>query len=116
MKRRTLTLSLLATLGATVAVQEDQNQALRGQVEELQSRVDGIETYLQSQAKAHGELAKSLQASKEAGFTAGINPNSREVLLKGLGDVATAAQAKVPGKAAPTPEAPRSRRGVRRGQ
>ena len=96
---------------------EAEKAALEQQVTELEARVKTIEGYLQSQAGAAATLGQALTASEAAGFTAGINAESREILLEGLGTLTSTAQEKVPGKAATKqPAAPRSMRGVRRSE
>jgi hypothetical protein len=53
--------------------------------------------YVEAQAKAAGVLRKVLDDSEAKGFTYGINPQSREVLLAGLHEFAQVLQDKVPG-------------------
>ena len=127
MNHRTILIPLLAmTAAGSAALQDDgaspdaaeaEKAALEQQVTELEARVKTIEGYLQSQAVAAATLEQALTASEAAGFTAGINAESREILLEGLGTLTSTAQEKVPGKAATKqPAAPRSMRGVRRSE
>lgn len=116
MNRRPILLPLVVLMGGALGLQETEKDALEGRVEALEARVEAVEGYLQQQAAAAEKLSKALEESRSAGFTYGINPESREVLLEGLGQAASAARKKVPGKAEPGAEAPASRRGVRRGQ
>jgi hypothetical protein len=53
--------------------------------------------YVEAQAKAAGVLRKVLDESEAKGFTYGINPESREVLLAGLHEFAQVLQDNVPG-------------------
>lgn len=87
--------------------------------EDLGKRVGALELALAAEQKAHAETralleqtvgylheqsagAKKMmgvfQASEEAGFTAGINFRSREILLSGLRDYMTTLQKDVPGQ------------------
>jgi len=59
-------------------------EALKAEVEALNARVEAMETFAEAQAAAGAELMKALEKSEAKGFTAGINPESREVLLAGL--------------------------------
>ena len=88
---------------------------MQAQIAEFEGRIDFLETFVAAQAKAGAELAKSLSDARAKGFTAGINPESREALLAGLG---AQAEAMKTGEAAPDDEyeAPRSRRRSERGK
>lgn len=98
MNTRRLSLSLVA-LGATAfgSYTQGENQALGKRVETLESRLEAVEDYLAAQAKAGQVLASTLDQSEKEGFTYGINPESRQTLLRGLHEVASTAQANVPG-------------------
>jgi len=94
--------ALLASLfaaqaGEQTATLQEEKVDLQDRVEALEATVAQTTAYLQSQAKAQGDLVKALAESESAGFTYGINPESREILLKGLRDQAQAAQTSVPG-------------------
>ncbi|MCY2960890.1 MAG: hypothetical protein NTY35_12065 [Planctomycetota bacterium] len=52
--------------------------------------------YAAEQAKAAGAMLETLDASEKAGFTFGINPDSRVVLLRGWREALNAAQREVP--------------------
>lgn len=68
--------------------------------------LDQVVAYLGAQAKAADELAKTLDRSEAEGFTYGINPRSREILLTGWRAQLVQAQASLPGaKAGKEPEA-----------
>ncbi len=73
-----LALGFLA-LGATSQGEGDAGLALRVQV--LETRVQELRSTVESQKKAAAALIVSLDAAEKAGFTAGINPKSREILL-----------------------------------
>ncbi len=62
----------------------------RARVEQLVEELKGArktleeaQKYIDAQAKAAKSMAETLDASEKAGFTFGINPESREVLLRG---------------------------------
>ena len=61
--------------------------------------------YLESQAKAAKAMADALDQSEQAGFTYGINPESRQILLRGWREQLGAAQQAVPTPPAAKPEA-----------
>lgn len=96
---------------------------LEGKVAELNRRVEQIASdaggsrekveqtvdYLRRQAKQAERLNQSLTVSEEAGFTAGINSRSREVLLEAFREVAAEAQVGLPG-GAPDPQPTSGRR------
>jgi hypothetical protein len=52
--------------------------------------------YADTQAKAAATMLQTLDASEKAGFTFGINPDSRIVLLSGWRDALNAAQRDLP--------------------
>lgn len=56
-----------------------------------------VVAYIQTQAAASSELKRVLAESEEKGFTYGINPDSRIVLLAGFEKFATALESSVPG-------------------
>ena len=68
-------------------------EALKAEVESLNARVEAMEAFAEAQAAAGAELMTALAQSEAKGFTAGINPESREVLLAGLRASAEAMQA-----------------------
>lgn len=59
--------------------------------------LDQVVAYLGAQAKAADELTKTLDRSEAEGFTYGINPRSREILLTGWRAHLQQAQASLPG-------------------
>jgi hypothetical protein len=52
--------------------------------------------YLAEQSNSAKSMAKTLDESEQAGFTWGINPDSRHILLKGWRDELAATQKNVP--------------------
>jgi hypothetical protein len=95
----------LLSFGPAPAPQQDPNKvlaALQAQITELEAKVESCQDYMKQQAAAGKELTEALARSEAEGFTAGINPRSREVLLEGLRTQAKAMQsvdAKEPSKA-----------------
>ena len=63
---------------------EDEIETVRGQLEEMQQAKAQLEAFLAAQARSADALRASLATSEDEGFTAGINPKSREVLLAGF--------------------------------
>lgn len=61
--------------------------------------------YAAEQAKAAAAMLGTLDESEKAGFTFGINPESRIVLLRGWRDALAAAQRDVPALTEPAPAA-----------
>ncbi len=102
-----LALGFLA-LGASS--QGDTDSALTQRVQALEARVQELRGTVETQRNAAAALLKSLDASEEAGFTAGINPKSREILLG-----AWRAQAKALGKPSkPDKKDEKAKKGSRR--
>lgn len=99
-------------------------EQLESQVSELTARLDRVaadaaeqrtttETavdYLRRQAAQSKKLLGVFDESEEGGFTAGINPRSREVLLEGWRAAANEAQVGLPGEEPPAPTPVRGRR------
>jgi len=83
-----LALSFLA-LGAMPQGGDDQ-AGLAVRVQVLETKMQVIQAQLEAQSKASSDLLIALDSAEKAGFTAGINPRSREILLS-----AWRAQAKV---------------------
>jgi hypothetical protein len=71
-------------LEARVAALEGELAALKKQNEEAHALVEQSIKYQNAQAAAAGTLLDVLTRSEEAGFTKGINFQSREILLAGL--------------------------------
>ena len=79
---------------------------------QVSTALDEVLEYLVAQAEAAKALAKVLDRSEELGFTAGINFESREVLLAGWHEALKAAQEDLPKpkNATKTGEKPRVRK------
>ena len=71
-------------LGKRVETLEKELAATRLELTETRALLDNTVGYLQAQAAGSKKLLETLDASEQAGFTAGINPHSREVLLGGF--------------------------------
>ena len=84
-------------------------KALKAEVTALTKKVEGFEKFLESQAAAGKSLEAALTRAKAEGFTAGINPSSREALLGGLRAQAEAMQS----GAAKKSDAPKERGSMR---
>lgn len=70
-------------LAAELAAQTTRIDDLERDLVEARDTLDLVLVRLQAQADAAEDLEASLARSEELGFTAGINPRSREVLLAG---------------------------------
>jgi len=71
--------------------------ALQGQkTKKTTQALEEVLVYLEAQAKAAERLGQVLDQSEELGFTWGINPESREVLLAGWRKTLKATQEGVP--------------------
>lgn len=66
--------------------------ALQQEVRALAKEVESLRSFVDAQADAGKELMDAVARSEAEGFTAGINPKSREVLLAGLKTQAKAMQ------------------------
>ncbi len=58
-------------------------EGLASELSETKVTLAKVVHYLDAQATSAAALQEALAASEAAGFTAGINPNSREILLAG---------------------------------
>jgi uncharacterized coiled-coil protein SlyX len=105
-------------LEAALAEQKAATAKLAADLAATRELAERTVRYLDAQANAAAAMAGTLDASEEAGFTYGINPDSRHVLLAGWReqlasaqtDVPTAAPAKASEKApAKAPEKPAER-------
>ena len=109
----------VATLRAEVAALRAEVDKLKStdaseletQLEETRALVDQLAEWSRTQAAGADALTRALTDSQEKGFTFGINPESREVLLAGIRSFAGGMQQGVP-EAAKEPE-PTGRRGRR---
>jgi hypothetical protein len=66
------------------------------QYADLRRQMDEMLAYVEAQSQSAKSLAEALEDSREKGFTYGINPDSRVVLLDGFAQFTTALQTKVP--------------------
>lgn len=64
--------------------------------EDLQKQMEEVLKYLDAQAKSAAKLQAVLEESRVKGFTYGINPDSRIVLLSGFNQFVTTLQTDVP--------------------
>ncbi len=74
---------------------DPQIAALQQKVTALEEKLESYDTFMEAQAKAGETLVDALARSEAEGFTAGINPKSREILLDGLRAQAEAMQTTV---------------------
>lgn len=81
--------------------------------EEVTKALEEVQAYLKEQADAAKSMARTLDASEEAGFTYGINPDSRHILLEGWRSRLDTQCKNLPGVKKPAP-VDTSRRGQRR--
>lgn len=68
---------------ATVVELQTEVQELREIVENSERVTRETIAYLQTVSKSSAQLSKTLDSVEDKGFTAGINPSSRETLLSG---------------------------------
>lgn len=87
---------------------------MQAAIAELDGRIEFLETFVESQADAGEALDKAVKDAETMGFTAGINPESRVALLKGLR--AQAESLKSGKSEAEGDEAPKSGRRSERGK
>jgi hypothetical protein len=97
--------------GATKAL-EAVIQRQQETLERVEARLGALESYARAQASAEEAFVTATRAAREAGFAAGINPRSRELLLEAWAARAAAAAKGLPG--APEPSAPEEGRRPRR--
>lgn len=87
--------------GTFGAVKQDEAAVLEARVAALEAQVFEVQEYLQAQAKAAAAMDVRFNESEAAGFTWGINPESREILLQGFRDFSSSLRKNVPGAPAP---------------
>lgn len=115
---------LLGALAATAlafgtqAPQEGPTGAANAEITVLTEKVTALEAKIDAltaaQAKAGKALVDACAKSKTEGFTAGINPRSREILLDALQAQGEAMQSAGAKKTDESPSTRRSNRGKRR--
>ena len=88
-----------------IAESRARGEQLASDLAATRAQLDGVLRYLDQQSKAAKAMADTLQASESAGFVYGINPDSRNLLLKGWRDQLTSAQ-QAPSATAAKVEAP----------
>jgi hypothetical protein len=71
-------------------------ETLIADLAETKATLARVVRYLDAQAVSAGALASTLDASEQAGFTYGINPSSREILLRGWREHLSTVQRDVP--------------------
>ena len=85
---------LQSELALLIAVSEDE-----------EGQIDEVLEYLNAQAASAKFLQEKLADSEDKGFTWGINPDSRIVMLEGFNDFVNTLQTDVPGALADDDEA-----------
>ncbi|MFT5052328.1 MAG: Tfp pilus assembly protein FimV [Chlamydiales bacterium] len=97
MRRQYVSAAALAVLGSWGMTTNQENAELVARVEQLEAQIEAVETYLGQQATSADSLQGALQASEQAGFAYGINPESRHILLEAWHARAKAVGTNVPG-------------------
>jgi uncharacterized coiled-coil protein SlyX len=92
-------------LETQVADQRAQTERLASELAETHDLVERTVRYLQDQAKSASKMSGTLDASEQAGFTYGINPESRTLLLAGWRDQLAELQKGLPSLEKPQPPA-----------
>ena len=93
------------------------NADLASDVAASRASIAALESWVRAQSQAAGELDRALAEAREKGFTYGITPDSREVLLQGFAsftgavhtDAFNPAPVAPPAKKAPQPVRPKSK-------
>lgn len=80
-------------------------EELAAQLSETRALLETTVKYLAEQASSAKNMAKALDESEQAGFTWGINPDSRHILLRGWREELAAAQKNLPALPATKPGA-----------
>ena len=109
--------AMIATSLSSAPVSQDvdpQVTGLESQVQALTEKVANLEEFVKAQAVAGKALSGALERAEAGGFTAGINPGSREALLGGLRTQAEAMQVGLDSKKEEAPKERGSMRGKRR--
>jgi len=93
----------LEKLEADLAAAKLRIEALSTEVADTKKKMAATVKYVGQQADAAAAMVEVLAQSEQAGFTFGINPDSRHILLRGWRDQLAAAQQEVPELDAPAP-------------
>ena len=96
----------LFEIRAELEAQAAELGALREQLASSAESMQSTLSYLSAQASASSALDQSMTAAEAAGFTAGINYRSRELLLAGLRAYTRAQRAGLPGAGGPAQDQP----------
>ena len=82
-------------------------EALAAELTAANGRLTAVVKYLDAQSKGAAGMSSTLDASEKAGFTYGINPDSRLILLEGWREQLAGIQKGLPAvPPAPVPPAP----------
>ena len=103
-RREWMSATALVALGSFGLHAQDENIELEARVSALETELQAVTTYLQASADAAKATESALSASEAAGFTYGINAESREILLKAWRKEIGVVSTNVPGKKATTEE------------
>jgi hypothetical protein len=79
-----------------IAATRARTEEVAAQLAETRALLDATLRFLADQAASAKKMSQTLDDSEQAGFTFGINPDSRKILLKGWRDELAAAQKNVP--------------------
>ncbi len=116
MAKRKLGILLLTTAlaGTGYGVLQDTKVAeLEKRVKLLDDRLAKVEKYVRTQASSIKEFGVSLDVAVKKGFTAGINYESRQILVGGWRKIVEAAAKNVPSQTTPTKGKAKPSRGDR---
>ena len=97
----------LERLEKELVATRERAESLATTLARMQVALDGTLKYLAAQAEQSKHVAKALDESEAAGFTYGINPNSRMILLAAWREQLARVQAEVP-QMPPEPEPPKA--------
>jgi hypothetical protein len=89
-------------------------EALAAEVADAKKQVADAVLYMEKQAKAAAAMMDVLDRAERAGFTYGINPDSRHLLLAGWRDQLATAQKDLPELPPPPPPEPAVGKRVRK--
>jgi len=100
-RKLAITLLLATAIGGTGygALQESNANELQRRVDKLESRLAKVESYVHAQARSLRDFGTSLDAAVKKGFTAGINFDSRKILVRAWRKIVDAAAETAPSSA-----------------